>query len=91
MNLIINPINMKLKYVLTRNNDFAIFSSLSNHIDISKQLFGTPISAGFCKLLPNTKNNTININCYGKSISLNLQSRIIDSQIINDLINNPNY
>lgn len=82
---------MKLKYILTQNNDFAIFSSLSNHTDISKQLFGTPISAGFCSLLSNIKNNKININCYGESISLNLQSRIIDSQIINDLINNPNY
>lgn len=69
-----------MKYILTNNNCFAIFSETATHIDMAMGMWGKPISAGFCRRHAN------GIYCYGESISLNLKSRPEDSEIITKLI-----
>jgi len=70
-----------MKYVITEYKNFAIFSKTTNHSEIGIELFGKPISAGFCHF-ENGK-----IKCYGESISLGLKSREEDSDIINEKFN----
>jgi len=63
----------ELKYIVTKNNDFAIFSKLSAHTDVARSLYGKPVGAGFCKLF--WEDDEIKIKCYGRSVSLELLSR----------------
>ena len=85
---------MKLKYIVTKNNNFAIFSETSNHNDIARGLDGIPAGAGFCTIGIDTPylnalrgNNSISIHCYGQSISLKIKSRPEDEEIISNKIN----
>jgi len=72
-----------LKYVVTDENDFAIFTTLTEHRKIGDSLFGKPVGAGFV-----TRDEQGNFKCYGESISLNLKSRKEDEVIINKTITN---
>lgn len=85
---------MKLKYILTKNNSFAIFSETATHSDVARGLDGIPVGAGFCTIGIDTPylnalrgNTSINIHCYGKSISLKIESRPEDEKIISNKIN----
>jgi hypothetical protein len=69
--------NRETKYIVTDKNDFAIFTDLSKHSDVARSLFGKPVGAGFCRI----QNNRF--ICYGESVSLNLESRLKDEDIIN--------
>ena len=84
---------MKLKYVLTEYNNFAIFSPGTNHNDIASKMHGKPISAGFCYITALEKNtehiSEPLINCFGESVSLKLKSRPEDSKKLTELINDP--
>lgn len=89
-----------MKYVITDNNDFAIFSKQTNHSDIGRVLHGEPIGAGFCNIAvkgegeqeeTNMERRDVNIHCYGMSISLGLDSREEDEIIINKKINPSDY
>ena len=73
---------MELKYILTDKGDFAIFTKLSNHSDV-RGLHGKVVSAGFCHLVREEEDVEAHIKCYGRSVSLNLESRPEDSDIIN--------
>lgn len=81
---------MELKYIITDNNSFAIFSPGSEHFAVAKGLWGKPTSAGFCTI--NSKesdgNNAVEVTCYGKSISLDLQSKVDDSKFLTFCLNN---
>ncbi len=79
--------SMELKYVLTDQNDFAIFSELTSHKDIAGRLYGKAIGAGFCTVSPAWGRRRSAVRCYGSSDSLNLESRPEDEQIITDLLN----
>ena len=80
---------LTLKYVVTDQGDFAIFTELTSHDKIGENLFGKPVAAGFCHLEhPNVhegyKDGESYIICSGDSISLGLKSRgEVDEKIIN--------
>jgi hypothetical protein len=60
---------IKVKYIKTKNNQIIVFSELQNHSDFKNY---DPISAGFISIGIN--NNNVTCNCFGKSISLGLNS-----------------
>jgi len=79
--------DIELKYVVTDENDFAMFSKLSNHNDVARGLYGTPVGAGFCNLRQKVDSEDVSVNCYGRSISLGIKSREEDELVINRKIN----
>ena len=79
---------MKLKYVVTNQGDFAIFTALTNHNDIGFKLHGMPVGAGFCNLEQDVDSGAVDVHCWGESISMDLKSRPEDEGIINRRINN---
>ena len=75
---------MRLKYIITQGNGFVIFPHEFRHIDVAKGLDEEPASAGFCCF------NFAGVECYGESVTLRLQSRTVDSEIITNRIKNAN-
>jgi len=83
----------ELKYVVTENGDFAIFSKLTNHCDVHG-LYGKVVGAGFCTIAVGYKpkwelgeeERIVNVHCYGRSVSLGIESRKEDEEIINSKI-----
>lgn len=86
---------MELKYVITNEDNFAIFDKLTNHNDVAKSLDGKPIGAGFCKITTQyCKEYEVEIPkviCYGSSHTLKIKSRKEDEEIINNNINKQEY
>ncbi len=71
---------------MTDNDSFVIFSPSMGHDDIARgNLYGKPVSAGFCTIMAEQGGDTgyANVHCYGKSVSLKLESREVDEEIIN--------
>ncbi len=58
-----------------------VFSDLVSHDDFAHRIGGKPISAGFCYITEDGQYQT-----YGKSISLNLESRPEDTNILNKFL-----
>lgn len=83
---------MQLKYILDDYGNFAIFSPVNTHSDMARGFYKKPVSAGFCTIAgvrtDSDKVDEIRVQCYGKSISLNLDSREQDGEIISNKINN---
>ena len=83
---------MRLKYIIDRSSQFAIFSESITHSEMKSRDFDQIVGAGFCTIAPGydpqTKNEIVNVHCFGKSISLNIESREEDEKIINHKINN---
>ena len=69
--------HLKTKYIITKNNEIVVFSELLQH---SVFEFFEPISAGFISFGINEKGN-FSCFCYGKSISLGIESRPEDTDI----------
>lgn len=80
-----------LKYIVTDRGAFAIFNGLQEHQEVARSLYGNPVGAGF--ILPLAVNGalaqenacvpTLKFKCFGRSMSLNLESRgEIDAAII---------
>lgn len=73
----------KLKYIVTDRGAFATFNGLQNHSDVARSLHGKPVGAGFIHInavdgrlaQENCCVPIIKIKCYGRSVSLNLDSR----------------
>lgn len=65
----------ELKYVRFEEG-LAVFPNFLAHKDIAKTSFLMPISAGFVKI------ENGEVNCYGKSISLKLESREKDKELL---------
>jgi len=75
----------KLKYIIVDNNGLEtpiIFPVILGHTEVK-----TPkkvISGGFVYIY--IKDNNIQVNCFGESITLKVKSREIDSKIIKKLL-----
>ena len=69
---------MRLKYIITEANGFAMFSPESTHANVARGMEGKPVSAGFC-IIDFEENK---VRCYGESVTLKLKSRDEDSDII---------
>lgn len=76
----------ELKYIVTDQGDFAIFTKLSEHAKIAPHLYGKAIGAGFCTIARQADTDKANVHCYGRSVSSNLESRPEDEGIINSKI-----
>lgn len=76
----------ELKYVVTEHGDFAIFTKATNHCDV-RGLHGKVVGAGFCNFARKADTEQANVHCYGRSISLGIESRPEDEIIINRHIN----
>ena len=63
--------DLKQKYIITRNREIIVFPEMIQHSDFSD--WG-PISAGFISFGVNKDGNPT-CSCYGRSISLGLDSR----------------
>lgn len=88
---------MTLKYIITEHKNFALFSEgLESHSVIASRVFGKVVGAGFARISTaehdhNEYHTKINVECYGKSISLGIDSRKEDGEIINRQLNNEDY
>lgn len=78
---------MELKYIITEHNSIAMFSPTCNHNDMARGMHGRPVSAGFCNIRQEADSDRVNVHCYGKSVTLKLDSREGDEHIINRHIN----
>lgn len=89
---------MELKYVITDNGSFALFTDTTEHFGIARALWGTPVGAGFARLdikvsTPEEKeefdtDTIVRVQCYGSSHTADLKSRgEEDSKIITKKIN----
>lgn len=65
---------MRVKYVITKDNEIIVFSELFNHSDFRHF---NPIRAGFISFGVNKEGNP-SCSCYGESFSLNLKSDPIE-------------
>lgn len=82
---------MQQKYVITQHNGFAIFDQGQTHADIARGMYGKPASAGFCRVIVGKPGDgyPVEVECWGKSISLGLDSRPEeDARIIINKLNN---
>ena len=74
---------MKTKYVVTKNNEIIVFSEILQHSEFKRF---EPISAGFISFGINEKGRP-SCSCYGKSISLGIESRLEDTDIAKKQLN----
>lgn len=74
---------MELKYIVTDQNAFAIFSTTQSHSDMVRGMWGIPVGAGYCNIARQADSEYANVHCYGESVSLGLKSREEDEGIIN--------
>jgi hypothetical protein len=61
---------MNPKYIITKDNDIIIFSAGMNHSDFKHM---NPIRAGFISIGVDKEGNP-DCSCYGRSISLDMES-----------------
>lgn len=82
---------MKLKYIRGSHlNDFVIFPQTINHNDmarLTRSAIGEPKSAGFLHFQSDEADTEVKAVCYGRSVSLDLDSAPEDSEIINHALN----
>jgi len=80
---------MELKYILDEYDNFALFSPVNAHNDIARGFHRKPVSAGFCRIKTGgtIHNPEQYVECYGRSISLNLECRPGDGDIITKKLN----
>lgn len=78
-----------LKYIVTDRGAFAIFNGLQAHSDVARSLHGKPVGAGFVHFINlasderSESGHTFKLLCFGRSVSLGLDSRgDVDSEII---------
>lgn len=69
---------LKQKYIITRNREIIVFPEMIQHSDFSDW---EPISAGFISFGVNKDGNPT-CSCYGRSISLGLDSRPEEDTLI---------
>lgn len=84
---------MELKYIMTSQDEFVIFSPTFVHRDIAHGLNDKIVSAGNITIQQEGNSRTrVNAHCYGHSHTLNLVSRPEeDSEIINHRLNYRGY
>lgn len=78
----------KAKYIRTKNNQIIVFSELLNHSDFKSF---EPVSAGFIFISSEKETTTsgtyskTKCNCYGRSVSLNLDSNPVEDTMLANL------
>lgn len=82
---------MDLKYIVTDRGAFVIFSGIQNHVDMARGVWGKPVGAGKCNIARLADSEKANVHCWGKSVSLGIESREEDEKIINKAIDYENY
>lgn len=74
----------QMKYIIVDNGlceEVVIFAKTFQHVDIAGRIGGRVVSAGFVTLLDGK------MECYGKSISLDIPSREkIDTKVVNRML-----
>ena len=75
---------MNPKYIITKDNDIIIFSAAMNHSDFRHM---NPIRAGFISIGVDKEGNP-DCSCYGRSISLDMESDPIKDTLKAKLILN---
>ena len=78
---------MELKYIVTDDDEFCIFSTSQCHAVVAQALRGKPVGAGTCIIAPEANSPRASVRCYGRSDALDVSSREADGQIINRQIN----
>lgn len=80
---------MEFKYIIDKNNQFAIFSKSLTHADMAGKNGMVAVGAGFCTFSVVEKDGVTTplVSCFGDSASLGVKSREIDSDIITKAIN----
>lgn len=76
----------KLKYVIIDDCFPIIFGEAHKHSDFSRNRLGKPTSAGFCHI-HQAGEEGMTVSCFGKSVSLEIESQPGDAQIIEKLLN----
>lgn len=73
---------LKQKYIKTKDKEIIVFSELLQHSDFKHF---EPVSAGFINIYADFNTNKHDIivrcECYGESVSLNLKSEEIDTTL----------
>ena len=77
----------RTKYIRTKHNEIIVFSELFNHSDFRHF---NPISAGFISFGTNSDGNP-SCTCYGKSITLNMESNEEDTLLAQRQITRSDY
>lgn len=87
----------KLKYIVDKYGNIAIFSAIANHSDVARSIPNKPIAAGFVQIdlggpsLDKFGSAPV-ITCYGESTTLKLESRgEVDAEVIFKAFNDPSY
>jgi uncharacterized protein (AIM24 family) len=75
-----------LKYVIADNRDFLIFNPVIDHSHAARGLTRPATAAGFIHLKTESTGET-SVRCFGKSITLKLESRPEDEVTIARIIN----
>jgi len=70
---------MEIKYIITKYTPI-LFNATMNHVDVAQCAFTDVVSAGFVTI--NIVGGKFNVHVRGKSVSLNLNSRHEDAEII---------
>lgn len=78
---------------MSGSGEFVIFSPTIRHSDLKPAwgLSGETVSAGFCTVQAKADSSDADVHCYGESVSLGLESREEDEEIINRYINPGGY
>jgi len=77
---------LKQKYIKTDDDVIIVFSELLQHNDFKKF---NPVSAGFTSIGVNRHSGMTQCTCYGKSVSLGMESHEEDSRLaFNQILGN---
>ena len=63
-----------------------LFPETQNHLDVARAMLADPISAGFWRVEA-VDDYQIKYHAYGESYTLNMKSREVDSDILNQWFN----
>jgi hypothetical protein len=77
---------MILKYIIVEDEVPVVFALKPlSHLSVGKN-FNKVVSAGFCKIMP--QQDRVKVFCYGRSMSLNIESNTAaDTIILENLFN----
>jgi len=81
-----------LKYIMTKDNEPILFPPTINHSDMARYIRGKIVSAGFVSFRAiddGDSLNSVEAHAHGYSLTLNMESRKEDSEIINRFLRIP--
>lgn len=87
----------RLKYLIDKSGNFAIFTDVQSHEDMARGMYQKPVGAGFCDIAvgyyqeDGKEKQNVSVHCYGESASLGIKANqhfLMDEFEINKIINN---